>query len=49
MDRGEPGPHEGPGDSLAAIMTYEFKDDKIWRMRGYLNPDDALAAVGAEG
>lgn len=38
----------GASTSQTIGVTYAFKDDKIWRMRSYLNPDDALAAVGAE-
>ena len=39
----------GASTSQTIGITYEFKDDKISRMCAYLNPADALAAVGAEG
>jgi ketosteroid isomerase-like protein len=29
-------------------ITYELRDGKIWRMRSYLTPDEALMAVGLE-
>jgi ketosteroid isomerase-like protein len=37
----------GARTSQTIGITYEFRDDRIWRMHSYLDPDDALAAVGA--
>ena len=38
----------GASISQTIGVTYEFKDDKIWRMSAYLDLDEARAAVGAE-
>ena len=38
----------GASTSQTIGITYEFKDDMLWRMTAHLKPEDALAAVGAE-
>ena len=39
----------GVDTSQTIGMVYRLKDGKIWRMRAYLDPDEALAAGQAEG
>lgn len=38
--------HEGVQLEREIGMTCAFRDGKIWRMRSYLDPGDALVAVG---
>jgi ketosteroid isomerase-like protein len=38
----------GAAVDRAVGITYEVRDGKLWRMRSYMHPPDALAAVGLE-
>jgi ketosteroid isomerase-like protein len=40
------GRQSGVNVDRALGMTYRFREGKIWRMRAYLDSDEALAAVG---
>jgi ketosteroid isomerase-like protein len=42
------GRKSGARTELRVGVTYTFRDGKIWRMRSYLEPGDALKAVGLE-
>jgi len=40
------GRHSGVVVDRTLGMTYHLREGKIWRMRAYLDPDEALQAVG---
>ena len=40
------GRHSGATVDQAAGITYRIRDGKLWRMRSYLDPQEALEAVG---
>jgi ketosteroid isomerase-like protein len=35
----------GAGVDRAVGITYELRDGKLWRMRSYMNPPDAVTAI----
>jgi ketosteroid isomerase-like protein len=40
------GKHSGVPLERAVGITYQFRHAQLWRIRSYLNPEDALEAVG---
>lgn len=40
------GKHSGARAGQTIGVTYEFREGKLWRMRSYLDPSEALEAVG---
>ncbi|MDQ3730338.1 MAG: hypothetical protein M3355_12205 [Actinomycetota bacterium] len=40
------GKHSGAPAGQTIGVTYQFREGKLWRMRSYLDPAEALEAVG---
>ncbi len=43
------GRHSGVPVERKLGITYQIREGKLWRMRSYLDPSEALEAVGLRG
>jgi ketosteroid isomerase-like protein len=43
------GKHSGAPVERAVGITYQFREAQLWRVRSYLEPGEALEAVGLQG